>query len=144
MKKYFIVLGCLQALTALGTIPAGLGYLIDTTGAKMGASADMLANSPFTSFLIPALFLVIVHGFGNIVLAVLSFRKQAIAGTSGLAMGIVLCLWIVIQVYWIGLTSFLQPMFLIIGLMEATIGWMIWKRNTGESKGVIDFAKKES
>jgi hypothetical protein len=31
MKKYFIILGCIQAFIALGAIPAGLGYLSDTT-----------------------------------------------------------------------------------------------------------------
>jgi hypothetical protein len=134
MKKYYIILGCLQIFTAIGAIPAGLGYLSDTTGAAMGTSVKLLAKSPLTSFLVPGLFLVIVHGLGNIVLAVLSFRKKAIAGIAGLGMGIVLCLWIIIQVYWIGLSHFLQPFFLIIGLVEFALGWVIWKKNPAISE----------
>jgi len=129
MKKYFIILGVLQVITAIGAIPAGIGYLIDTTGAAMGVSVEMLANSPLSSFLIPGLFLVIIHGLGNIVLAVFSFRKMPVAGISSLGMGIVLCLWIIIQVYWIGLISFLQPLFLIVGIIETIVGWILWKRN---------------
>lgn len=32
MKKYFYILGSLKALTALGAIPAGFGYLLDIFG----------------------------------------------------------------------------------------------------------------
>ena len=36
MKKYYIILGILQLFTALGAIPAGYGYLSDTSGEGMG------------------------------------------------------------------------------------------------------------
>jgi len=35
MKKHYIILGALQSFTALGAIPAGLGYLLDTSGKGM-------------------------------------------------------------------------------------------------------------
>lgn len=128
MKKYFIILGCVQAFIALGAFPAGYGYLADTSGVSMGTSVELLKNSPLTSFLIPGLFLVIVHGFGNLIGAFFSFRKNAFAGKAGLVLGIILCLWIIIQAYWIGLSSFMQPMFLIIGIIEAMLGFIILKK----------------
>lgn len=128
MKKYFIILGCVQAFIALGAIPAGYGYLSDTSGAGMGASLELLKNSPLTSFLIPGLFLLIVNGFGNLAGAFLSFRKNKFAGKAGLLLGIILCLWLIIQVYWIGLISFMQPMFLVIGIIEAVLGFLILKK----------------
>lgn len=44
MKKYYIILGSLQAITALGAIPAGLGYLMDTSGARMGQLSGLLKS----------------------------------------------------------------------------------------------------
>ncbi len=129
MKKYFIILGCIQAFIALGAIPAGLGFLSDTSGARMGNSVGMLGNSPLKSFLIPGLFLLIVHGFGNVAGAILSFRKNTLAGLSGLSLGLILVLWIVIQVHWIGLGSFMQPLFFVIGVLEATMGWIIYRNS---------------
>lgn len=126
MKKYFITLGCIQAFIALGAIPAGFGYLSDTTGIGMGTSVELLKNSPFTSFLIPALFLLIVNGFGNVLGAIFSFRIKPIAGEIGFALGIILCLWIIIQVYLIGLISFMQPLFFGIGLVEFILGLIIF------------------
>lgn len=128
MKKYFVFLGILQVFVAIGAIPAGVGYLSDLSGTGMGTSPALLMNSPFHNFLIPALFLLIVHGIGNSAAAFFSFKKKEIAGKLGFALGVILCLWILLQVYWIGLSSFMQPLFFIIGLIEILLGVLIIKR----------------
>jgi len=125
MKKYFYILGGLQALTAIGAIPAGYGYLSDITGKNMGVSTDLLMNSPLDSFLLPGLFLLIVNGFANAAGAYLSFTRNRFAGHSGIILGLLLSIWILIQVYWISLTSFLQPLFLVIGLVNIYLSWRI-------------------
>jgi hypothetical protein len=88
---------------------------------------DLLANSPLDSFLLPGLFLLIVNGFANLLGAFLSFTRNRYAGHAGLILGILLCLWIIIQVYWITLSSFLQPLFLVIGLVNSFLGWRIMR-----------------
>jgi ABC-type polysaccharide transport system permease subunit len=128
MKKYFYILGAIQAFVALGAIPAGLGYLTDITGVGMGTSVELLKNSPLTSFLIPGLFLLIVHGFGNVFGAILSFKQSQIAGKVGFVLGLILSLWIIIQVYWIGLSSFMQPLFLGIGLSINVLSVIITRK----------------
>lgn len=127
MKKYFYILGSLQAFTAIGAIPAGIGYLMDTTGKGMGASPELLANSPLDSFLLPGLFLVLVNGIANLAGAWLSFRRNRYAGHAGLLLGTALALWIIIQVAWISLSSVLQPLFLVVGLVNMFLGWKIMK-----------------
>ena len=130
MKKYYIILGALQAFTALGAIPAGLGYLLDTSGKGMGVTTEMLSESPLNSFLLPGLFLLIVNGFANALGAYLSFIRNKIAGHMGLIMGILLTLWIIIQVTWISLSSFLQPLFLVVGLTNIFLSWRILKNKS--------------
>lgn len=127
MKKYFYILGSLQAFTAIGAIPAGIGYLMDTTGKGMGASPELLANSPLDSFLLPGLFLVLVNGIANLAGAWLSFKRNRYAGHAGLLLGTALALWIIIQVAWISLSSVLQPLFLVVGLVNMFLGWKIMK-----------------
>jgi len=127
MKKYYIILGSLQALTAIGAIPAGIGYLLDISGGRMGVSPDMLANSPLDSFLLPGIFLVAVNGLANAAAAYLSFTRHRLAGHAGLILGLLLTLWIIIQVAWISLSSFMQPLFLVIGLINIFLGWKILK-----------------
>ena len=125
MKKFYFTLGSLQAVTAIGAIPAGIGYLIDTSGEGMGASPELLANSPLDSFLLPGLFLLLVNGIANGAGAFLSFTRNKYAGYSGLILGTVLSIWIIIQVAWISLISPLQPVFLVIGLINTFLGWKI-------------------
>jgi hypothetical protein len=125
MRNYYIILGVFQIFTALGAIPAGVGYLCDTSGKGMGVTTEMLANSPLKSFLLPGLFLLLVNGLANLFGAYLSFKKKKLAGHAGLTLGILLCLWIIIQVAWITLSSFLQPLFLLIGIAEVYLGWKI-------------------
>jgi hypothetical protein len=129
MKKYYYILGTLQAFTALGAIPAGLGYLLDTSGKVMGVTTDLLANSPLRSFLLPGLFLFFINGIANALGAYFSFKQNKHAGYIALILGIILCLWIIIQVSWISLSSFLQPLFLAVGITEIFLGWKISKYN---------------
>lgn len=125
MKKYYFILGALQAFTGIGAIPAGYGMLSDTTGAGLGMNPDLLANSPLDSFLLPGLFLMFVNGFANLAAAFLSFFRSMYAGHAGLFLGVALILWIVIQVWWISLSSVLQPLFFIIGIVNTWLGWKI-------------------
>lgn len=127
MKILYYILGTLQAVTAIGAIPAGIGYLMDTSGQGMGTSPELLANSPLKSFLLPGLFLLLINGLANLGGSVLSFTRNRYAGQAGLVLGILLSLWIIIQVVWISLTSFLQPLFLIIGLVNIFISLKIMK-----------------
>lgn len=127
MRKYYIILGILQSFTALGAIPAGIGFLMDTSGKGMGASTEMLANSPLKSFLLPGLFLLFINGIANLGGAYYSFMRKKPAGIMGLALGILLCLWIAFQVMWITLSSFLQPLFFVIGLINIFLSLKILK-----------------
>lgn len=127
MKKYFFILGALQLFTAIGAIPVGIMMLRDTTGAAMGMSTDLLADSPLDSFLLPGLFLLVVNGFANLAAAFLSFFRSRFASHAGMLLGVVLVLWIVIQVLWISLSSVLQPLFFIIGMVNAWLGWKIYR-----------------
>lgn len=129
MKKYYIILGILLAFTGIGAVPAGLGYLADTSGQGMGTSTALLANSPLKSFLLPGLFLLIINGLGNLFGAFVAFTRKRIAGLAGFCLGIILVIWISIQVYWITLSSFMQPLFFFIGLAEAVLGWYIMKKD---------------
>jgi hypothetical protein len=127
MKKFYYILGSLQAFTGIGAIPAGYGLLADTSGESVGMSLALLENSPINSFLLPGLFLLLVNGFAHLVGAYLSFSRNRYAGYAGLILGVLLSLWIIIQVAWISLSSVLQPLFLMIGLINSYLGWKIVK-----------------
>lgn len=130
MKKYFLSLAGIQLFVALGAIPAGILYLSDPSGTAMGNSTEMLAHSPFSNYLIPGLFLLIVIGLGSLAVSILSFLRKETASAAGIILGSILCIWIIIQVYWIGYLSFLQPLMFAVGLAEILTGLIIRKHQS--------------
>ncbi|MEJ2079167.1 MAG: hypothetical protein P8Z74_14325, partial [Acidobacteriota bacterium] len=80
-------LGILQLLVGLGAVPAGLGLVMDPSGASLRFRLEWLEGTPFSNFLIPGLILMIVNGFGSLAGSVASLRGWRRAGEVGLALG---------------------------------------------------------
>ena len=123
-------LGVLQCLIGVGAVPAGFGLMLDPSGEALGFDPAWLQGSPFGSFLIPGAVLMTVNGFGSLWGCVASFRDSRRAGEIGLALGAFLMLWIVFQVYWIGLGSWLQPLYFVIGLLECALSLLVIRRRS--------------
>lgn len=122
-------LGFIQLIVAISAIPAGLSFLIDPSGLSMGISNVALSGTPFSDFYVPGLFLLIVHGIFNIAGAILTFRRSIYTRVFGMILGSLLVGWICIQVYFIGLNHFLQPLFLLVGLGEILLSYSILSNN---------------
>jgi len=103
-----------------------LFFVMDPGGHKMGVTTELLISSPFTTFLIPGLFLLIINGFGNLAGGIITFMKKKAAGPLAIILAWILMLWIILQVYWIGYISFLQPLMFSIGLIEAISGYLLY------------------
>lgn len=123
----FILLGCFEAFVALGAFFGGWNLMTDPTGSSMQMSSEWLKRSPFHNYLIPGIVLFSVNGLGSLVASILSFMRKNIAGWLGIGFGAFLFLWICVQVYYMGLTIFLQPMYGGIGLVELLLGIIILK-----------------
>lgn len=123
-------LGILQFLIGIGAVPAGFGLVMDPSGSAVGFDLQWLEGSPFSDFLIPGLVLMTVNGLGHLVGCFASFRGWRRAGELGLALGVFLTLWILLQVYWIGLGSWLQPAYFIIGLLECGLAIAVLSSST--------------
>jgi len=124
-RKTLLFLGLIQAFVAAGALPAGYSMLREPGGHGLGMTTAILAGSPFTDFFIPGLFLFVVNGLMNLFSSVLCFIKSGYAPVSGIILGIALLIWVLIQVYSIGLTHFLQPTFFIIGCIEIILSFIL-------------------
>jgi hypothetical protein len=120
-----IGLGGLQVFIGLGGVAGGFGLVTEPSGANLGFHVDLLSTSPFSDYLIPGLFLLIVNGFGSLTAGVLSIIRYRYAGEIAVVLGAFLMIWIVVQVLWIGLTIWLQPLFFVLGLLELVLGLLL-------------------
>jgi hypothetical protein len=127
-SNLYIILGSIQVLISLAAMPTGVLFIIDPSGRSLGMSPELLEGSVFNNFLIPGIFLLAVNGIGNLISAIISFLRMRIAGGLGLALGIFLTLWMVVQMISITEFNYLQPLYLLIGIIETIIGVIIIRR----------------
>lgn len=89
--------------------------------------ASWLEGSPFQSYLIPSLFLLIAVGGSMLLATVLWLLGSRVAGGrrapwASIAAGSILVGWIVAQVAMIGYVSWMQPACFVAGLAIAALG----------------------
>lgn len=122
MKGFYYGTGTLLSLIGLGAIVSGIGFILQPDGESMGVTVNFLQDSPFTDFLIPGIFLFTVNGILCLIGAFLAFTQHRLAGIVTILLGASMVVWIASQVEWIGWGSWLQPTFLVVGLVEMFIG----------------------
>jgi len=120
-------LGILQILIGLGAVAGGLGLILEPSGASLGIPLDLLARTPFSTFLVPGIVLLIVNGFGSLAGAWASFKRYFRAGEIAMGLGLFLIVWIMFQVYWFASVHWLHVLYFGLGLLELILGWLLRK-----------------
>lgn len=113
------LLGGFLAFLALNAIGGGWYGL---AGAE-GVPTAWLDGSPFDSYVIPSLILLVVVGGSHLFAAVAVFTRARIACASAFIAGGVLVIWIVAQVSIIGYVSWLQPAMVLAGMITLGLAW---------------------
>lgn len=123
-----------SAFIGLGAYWGATMMFIDPTGKRWGMEQLLpllqklpLADIFFQNLIWSGIVLLIVNGLTNTVAFILLIRKHAYAPIAGIACGVILMLWIVIE-YLIFDFNFLSNIYLAFGLLQAGNGFLLWKR----------------
>ena len=107
----------LLVFLSLGAGAGGCAILADPSGAFLKMTPRDLAGSPFSDFLIPGLFLLVVLGFGSALAAFLLWKRPGrTSRLFALALSATLLAWIAVQVAVIGYRGLLQPLYGALGV----------------------------
>jgi hypothetical protein len=126
-KWLAIGLGILQIFIGIGAVPAGIAMITDPSGSSLGMPVEMLINSPFSDFFIPGIFLLAVNGIGSLLGGAASLLRYRYAGEIAVGLGTFLIIWIVAQVWWMGV-HWLHFLYIILGNVELVLGSMLRKK----------------
>ena len=121
-KTARIWLVSIQGFVGFTGLLGAWGLLSDPSGANLGFSTTVLADSPFTDFFIPGLTLLLPIGLASLGGAWLSWLSHRRAGHAAVVLGLFLALFIAVEVWWVGLTFWLQPLYFMIGVIELGLG----------------------
>src|SRR5210317_1902855 len=115
-------LGVFQAFIGITAIAGGFRLVSNPNGTP-DIPIEWLNSAPFTNYLIPGLVLLIVIGFGNVLGGIFSFLSKRYAGGIAAILGTFLILFMTIEVWCIGLRTFLQPLYFILGAIVIALGF---------------------
>ncbi|MDE3235594.1 MAG: hypothetical protein KGO81_06525 [Bacteroidota bacterium] len=121
---------CLALLvfSALLSIVMGFYFITDPSGHNAGASTEDLKGTPFSDYLIPGWILAGLVGGGSIIAFLLGYLKNHAAPKWFMGMGIVLWLWLLVQLFVISQFNFVAILFFFIALALLFLGNMLRKQ----------------
>lgn len=130
LKRYLRFISIfLLLLTAINATVAGVLFIIDPSGDMMGMTAAYIKHSPFSSYLIPGIVLLIMNGLLNFIAAYFAFKKRPFAWSLIVIQGILLSGWIVIQVMMVKDISLLHIIMFTIGTILTISGFLLFQLN---------------
>jgi hypothetical protein len=117
-----IIASLLLAGTGAGAVYGGMLLVADPTGWKLGLNTSLLQHSPFDDFLMPGLILLVILGFGSLLVLALSLMKTKHSATWIILSGFVLSGWISVQILMIREVNGLQILFAFAGILLVVLG----------------------
>lgn len=121
----------LELFTAIPAVLVGAQLISDTSGASVGFPSGWIEATPFGSYLIPGLYLLLINGLGMLTVAGLSAVRHWTAPWLTGILGAGLVVWILVQLVVMPEFSFLQAIFGAVGVALVAIG-IGWLRSTGQ------------
>lgn len=127
---WYVMAGCMIFLSVMA-LPVGFTMITQPANNPIGMPMEWLSTTPFKDYFIPGLILFTVIGLFPLVILYGLLRRPSWAGLNGLesrlhehwswiacvVYGLAVMIWIVFQVYWMGLSHPLQPAVFLLGLI---------------------------
>jgi hypothetical protein len=110
----------LEVFAGTGALAGGIGLVADNV---LAMPADWLARTPFDSWTLPGVFLLLVVAAPMLVAATAELRRSPRAVVASSTAGVLLVGWIVVQWLVIGRFHWLQPTMLLVGLAVVVLAW---------------------
>lgn len=123
-----IISALLLAITGAGAVYGGILLITDPTGWKLGLNTSILQHSPFTDFFVPGVILLVVLGFGSLLVAALAIIKTQRYATWIIFMGFIIAGWISVQILMLHDVQLLHIIFAFVGIVLTVFGIVERKR----------------
>jgi hypothetical protein len=110
--------------TGITAVWGGVELIRWPQGAELLPPIELLAGTPFTSFLVPGLLLAGIVGLSNLASGLLMHRRHRAAELIGFAAGVALTVWIAVQVVMLQAFHWLHGLYLGVGMATAALA--VW------------------
>lgn len=111
-----IILG----FTAFSAVTSGIILMLKPDDG-LGLSPELLTNTPFPNYFIPALILTVIVGGSNLFAFIITVKRKNSWFFWSVISGILICGWIIIQIILIREFFWLQWLYLLVGLFTVLV-----------------------
>lgn len=128
------VLGSLLAFVGVSAVGGGI---FGIAGAQ-GVPSEWLRGTPFNSYFLPSLILLLGVGGSSLVAASALFRRHRSRRQAAFGAGTILLLWMAVQLSMIGYASWLQPLFLAAAVLILVLAGALPRLRSDDASGESD------
>ena len=114
------LLGAALLLQGISGLAGGIGLVGDPTGRSLGIPLEWLSGSPFDSYLIPGVVLLVALGVFPLVVTYGVWNRRPWSWSAALLVGLMLLVWIAVEILVIGYQP-APPLQLVYGLLGLLI-----------------------
>lgn len=134
-KRRMNLLGVYDLIVAYGAISTGISMISSNANIFTGYPHEWLNKVPFESWVIPGIIVMVLFGLGNIIAAIVSFRKgnSKSWGVSAI-MGVIFFLSLIAQVVILEETYLATVVFMIFSIIQLCLCWYVF---TGYRKNIM-------
>ena len=108
--------------TGMLALLGGIPLIIDPSGALNQLRVEALHGSPFHDYLVPGLILCIGIGLYSMLTAFAGMLHYKHFAAMTLLAGLILMVWLSMQLMLMPVRSFLQPVFILLGMALVLLG----------------------
>lgn len=101
---------------------AGAALIYMPNGNILGLSSDILKYSPFEDFYVPGICLLLFNGISSIIVALLTINKNKYYTRLITLQGVVLILWLTLQVTFLREANIIQLIMFFAGILLIIVG----------------------
>ena len=131
--KYLVWgIGALQAFIGFTAIVGGSQLVAHPQGTP-AMPIEMLQSSPFASFFIPGIVLLVFIGAVNVLTLVVTVKGSRHSGSMAAIGGGILIAYMTAEVWWIGLQNALQPLYFALGVALVLSGLVLRRMQFGRT-----------
>ena len=127
LRRFARAAMALEIFLSVGALGGGAALMLGPRGEILPLPMSLLANSPFDSYFVPGLILVVVLGLAPLAAAGLVWLRHPLAAFAATGIGIALLTWLAVQIAVIGYSNSppLQPFYLLLGVAISGVG--LWR-----------------
>jgi uncharacterized membrane protein len=133
-RRLRLVLAALLAFVGLGGVFGGIQMLADPYE-PMGMTPHMISRTPFDTYSVPGVLLLVLLGLTPLVLAVALLLRTTSAAGCAAAFGLGLLAWIATQWALTDARLRLQPVLFSVGLAVVVVAVLLWRREDRTHQG---------